>query len=235
MAHFRLWYLWWIASNIQTHLNLHSPVWERSSPARGYKFGSLFLHRWSLPQCEDANLSVFDLCLCQFDLLKPGCANSGGFGARCNCHIRKMTPFTNKKKWVWTAVWVRPMGILRVVLAHLACFLPSSSFCPRGVPELHLQDQKPKTKAFFPRKPPMRFSPPFFGQSEGVHQEPSHRISYMSFWWRDVSLLGFLLLACLCAHLFLLHRAEPQHRQRIAPEQWHALVRTPTCQPPPSD
>ena len=33
-----------------------------------------------LPRCESTNLGVFDLC--HFGLLKRGCANSGGFGAR---------------------------------------------------------------------------------------------------------------------------------------------------------
>ena len=39
-------------------------------------FGSIWL---VLPQREATNLGVFDLC--HFDLLKRGCANSGGFGA----------------------------------------------------------------------------------------------------------------------------------------------------------
>ena len=41
------------------------------------EFGPVWL---VLPRCDATNLGVFDLC--HFDLLKRGCANSGGFGFR---------------------------------------------------------------------------------------------------------------------------------------------------------
>ena len=47
---------------------------------RGYKLG-VFVPIWLvLPKRDATNLGVCDLC--HFALLKRGCANSGGFGAR---------------------------------------------------------------------------------------------------------------------------------------------------------
>ena len=50
-----------------------------SSPAR-VQIWVFVLYVWSLPWCEGAKLGVLDLC--HVDLLKRGCASSGGFGAR---------------------------------------------------------------------------------------------------------------------------------------------------------
>ena len=47
-----------------------------------------FPEGWYCPGVSHTNLGVFDL-LCHFALLKRGCANSGGFGARCLQFIRE--------------------------------------------------------------------------------------------------------------------------------------------------
>ena len=50
-------------------------------PQRGGTNLGVFVPIWLvLPRCEATNLGLFDLC--HFALLKQGCANSGGFGAR---------------------------------------------------------------------------------------------------------------------------------------------------------
>ena len=60
------------------------PRLSRSNSGRPQREGTnlgVFVPIWVvLLRCEATNLGVFDLC--DFALLKQGCANSGGFGAR---------------------------------------------------------------------------------------------------------------------------------------------------------
>ena len=75
-----------ILSQLQTHnRNCTAPFAQvklRSSPARGYKIGCVCSYMAGITPVWGYKLGVFDLCL--FALLKRGCANSGGLGARWN-------------------------------------------------------------------------------------------------------------------------------------------------------
>ena len=55
-------------------------LYRATGQREGTHLGVFVLVWLVLPRCEATNLGVFDLC--HFDLLKRGCANSGGFGAR---------------------------------------------------------------------------------------------------------------------------------------------------------
>ena len=72
-------------SELHTHPNLHSPVCVGQTPVipieRVQIWVCLFLYMSGItPRCDATNFGVFDPC--HVALLKQGCANLGGFGAR---------------------------------------------------------------------------------------------------------------------------------------------------------
>ena len=72
-----------------------SRVKRRSSPARGYKFGCVYSYMAGIVQVWGYKFG----CVWSgsfrphFALLKRGCANSGGFGARWQSRLKRFTKF----------------------------------------------------------------------------------------------------------------------------------------------
>ena len=69
--------LFWEVSELQTHPNVHSPAWVGPQVQI---WVCVFLYGWSLPRCEGANLSVFNLVMPTYS--NAAVQNSGVFGAR---------------------------------------------------------------------------------------------------------------------------------------------------------
>ena len=88
-----------------------SRVKRRSSPARGYKFGCVCSYMAGITQVWAYKF----VCVCSvsfrphFALLKRGCANSGGFGARWNC-AHDAPPLAEQVFDVRQAEWWREPG-----------------------------------------------------------------------------------------------------------------------------